>query len=95
MAVNDLFKEFLAAGIGCAIADSLFNPLEIIKVKLQVEVVNNRNNAVSSVMSIKRVYQHVVYTLKNEGILQLWLPGLVPTVVRGFFYAGMYGVVHG
>ena len=36
MASNDLIKELVAAGMGCAIADSTFNPLEIVKVRLQV-----------------------------------------------------------
>lgn len=82
MSSSDLRQELLAAGIGCAVADSLFNPLEIVKVRLQVE------GGSGSIISSRRVYEEIVSIIRNEGVLQLWIPGLMPTFLRGLLYSG-------
>lgn len=97
MASIELIKEISAAGIGCAIADSFFNPLEIVKVRLQVE------GGTGSIISLRRVYEEILHIVRYEGFLQLWSPGLLPTCLRGLLYAGfrigMYptvrDVIHG
>ena len=78
----ELRQELLAAGIGCAIADSLFNPLEIVKVRLQME------GGPGSIISYRRVYFVIASIIKDEGTLQLWIPGLLPTFLRGLLYSG-------
>ena len=75
-------KEVMAAGIGCAIADSLFNPLEIVKVRLQV------NGGNGSVISASRIKDEIFAIIRTEGISDLWTPGLLPTFLRGLLYAG-------
>ena len=75
-------KEVMAAGIGCAIADSLFNPLEIVKVRLQV------NGGNGSVISASRIKDEIFAIIRTEGITDLWTPGLLPTFLRGLLYAG-------
>ena len=82
MGSSDILKEISAAGIGCAIADSIFNPLEIVKVRLQVE------GGSGSIISSKRVYQEIVQIVRNDGFFELWTPGLLPTFLRGLLYAG-------
>lgn len=77
-----LLREIAAAGIGCAIADSLFNPLEVVKVRMQVDGGNG------SVISMRRLITEIFNIYKSEGILGLWTPGLFPTFVRGLLYAG-------
>lgn len=80
--MDTIAKEVMAAGIGCAIADSLFNPLEIVKVRLQVSGGNG------SVISFSRIKDEIIAIIKAEGILNLWTPGLLPTFLRGLLYAG-------
>jgi len=78
----DIIKEVLAAGGGCAIADSMFNFLEVTKVKLQIQP------RVQPLM-----YNGMVHTLKRcvqeDGLwLGLMEPGLGATVLRAFTYTG-------
>lgn len=76
-----IFRDFLAAGLGCAIADTIFNPLEVLKVRLQV--FRSTNPAVSV-----NFLEFTSKIVKTDGIIGLWVPGLEPTILRGFFYAG-------
>ena len=44
-----LAKEWLSAGVGCALSDTVFNPLEVLKVRRQIQAssntsYNNNNN---------------------------------------------------
>jgi solute carrier family 25 (mitochondrial uncoupling protein), member 8/9 len=77
-----VLKEVAAAGIGCAIADSIFNPLEIVKVRLQVL------NGDATVISSRGFVQELLTIIRNDGFVNLWTPGLTPTFLRGFLYAG-------
>jgi solute carrier family 25 (mitochondrial uncoupling protein), member 8/9 len=74
--------EWVTAGMGCALADSLMNPLEIIKVRLQM------NGGSGSVISMPRLFQEGVDIFKQDGLRGLYVPGLLATAMRGFFYAG-------
>lgn len=80
--METIAKEVMAAGIGCAIADSLFNPLEIVKVRLQV------NGGNGSVISSTRITDEMITIIRAEGLVNLWTPGLLPTFLRGLLYAG-------
>lgn len=77
-----ILKEVTAAGIGCAIADSIFNPLEIVKVRLQVF------SGDATVINSRGFVQELLTMIRNDGFVNLWTPGLTPTVLRGFLYAG-------
>jgi hypothetical protein len=75
-------KECLSAGIAAAIADSLFNPFEVVKVRLQF---NNENNS-----SIKNIV-HQITKNKNsfiQKLYSLYYPGIFPTIYRGLCYTG-------
>lgn len=75
-------KECLSAGIAAAIADSLFNPFEVVKVRLQF---NNENNS-----SIKDIV-HQITKNKNsfiQKVYSLYYPGIFPTIYRGLCYTG-------
>ena len=77
----DVLKEVLAAGGGCAVADGLLNPLETMKVKLQLQPES------------PRIYDGMLGGLSKavaeDGLLQgLWLPGLAATFIRSFTYVG-------
>jgi hypothetical protein len=77
-----LAVEWTSAGIGCACADGAMNPLEIIKVRMQAKSGPNR------ALSLHNVVKVGEKTIKAEGVNGLLVPGLLPTCLRGFFYAG-------
>ena len=83
--------EWIAAGLGCAIADSAMNPLEIMKVRLQAKGGNG------SVISLPRLFNEGKTIIGREGLYGFYVPGLLATGMRGFFYAGfrigMYPIV--
>jgi len=74
------WREVLAAGLGAAVTDTIFNPLALITVRLQVD-------------GERRLYSSLrqcgARTLADEGLLGLWTPGLVATWMRAFSYTGL------
>ena len=81
-----VWKEVLAAGGGCAIADSLLNPLEVMKVKLQL-------SPIGDVPVSGRYYNGMVGGLQRcmaeDGLWKgLYEPGLAATNIRAFTYTG-------
>ncbi len=74
-------KECLAAGLAAAIADSLFNPFEVVKVRLQF---NNEEN-VSIIRTIKQITNKNTFIGK---VYELYYPGIYPTIYRGLCYTG-------
>lgn len=80
--VRRLAIEWTSAGIGCACADGAMNPLEIIKVRMQAKAGPNRTLSLSNVIRVGEK------TVEREGLAGILVPGLLPTCLRGFFYAG-------
>ena len=75
MDIQKISREWLAAGAGCAIADTLFNPLEVVKVRAQQT--NGRSRALA------------LDAIRTEGALKgLLTPGLLATWMRGMSYTG-------
>ena len=74
--MEGVMREILAAGFGCAIADSLFNSLNVLKVRAQL---NPSADSTASLAS--RI-------IRNEGVGALALPGLGATQLRGMTYTG-------
>eukprot|EP00039_Didymoeca_costata_P021251 m.343924 g.343924 ORF g.343924 m.343924 type:complete len:310 (+) comp23554_c0_seq1:104-1033(+) len=76
-----LAREWLSAGLGCAIADSIFNPLEVLKVRKQL---------LQQSAYTPSTRELVVAAVKEEGGLfrGLWVPGLCATWMRGMSYTG-------
>jgi len=78
-------KEWLAASGGCCIADGLLNPLEVVKVRLQLQSTGYYPGLVGG---LRRA-------AAEEGVFRgLWWPGLYATWIRAFttvgFRIGMY-----
>lgn len=67
----------LASGIGAAITDTIFNPLELLKVQRQLVARHERISAVAA-----EIY-------RNGGLWSLWTPGLHATWVRAFGVTGL------
>ena len=76
MSAESVAREILAAGLGCAIADSLFNSLNVLKVRQQLEPSGESTAALA-----RRI-------LRTEGIGALALPGMGATQLRGMTYTG-------
>lgn len=71
----DLAKEWLSAGLACALADTLFNPLEVIKTRKQL----CRRSSLSIAQE----------AIKNDGYFSgLMRPGILATWMRGMSYTG-------
>lgn len=79
--------DLFAAGLGASLTDSLLNPLEVVKVKLQAP-------GQTLYMSPRHCAKSV---LESDGLLGLWFPGLVATWVRDFTYTaarlGLYPTI--
>jgi hypothetical protein len=76
-----VFREVAVAGVGCAAVDGFFNPLEVLKVRLQA-----RLSADPSMRS--NILHEVKLVCKSDGAFGLWSAGLVPTMLRGLLYVG-------
>lgn len=71
-------KEWLSAGLACVVADSLFNPLEVIKTRKQLFA----DPSLTSFGIARRA-------IEKEGLfVGLWQPGLLATWMRGMSYTG-------
>jgi len=83
-------REWLAASLGCTVADTIFNPLEVLKVRRQIAVASTTaasaapsSSASSSTLGLARS------AIAERGLLRgLWLPGLEATCYRAFSYTG-------
>jgi len=69
-----------AAGLGAAITDTLFNPLEVVKTRLQVDT--ERRLYTTMLQAAARI-------VEEEGALGIWLPGLPATWLRAGAYTGL------
>ena len=67
-------REVAAAGVGCAIADSIFNSLEVLKVRAQLSM------SAESTLGLARAI------IRSEGLQALALPGLGATQLRAMTY---------
>ena len=73
--------DVLCAGLGAAITDSLFNPLEVIKVRMQTAAQLGLPTETAA-GAAAGLYHH-------GGIWTLWSPGLQATWVRAFGFTGL------
>ena len=80
----DVLKECFAAGCGAAIADGLFNPLDVLKVRLQLKRIAGTSTISDVVEEVFKESQRNY----NSRLLALYEPGLNPTILRGLIYSG-------
>jgi len=91
-----LCKEWLSAGVGCALADTAFNPLEVLKVRRQIQASSSSSSSSSSLLSVTKNSQSNAMRLAKAAIAEadgslmrgLWQPGLLATWMRGLSYTG-------
>jgi len=81
-------REWLSASLGCAVADTIFNPLEVLKVRRQVAMgagsgASGAHTVPGSTLALARA------AIAERGVFRgLWHPGLEATVYRAFSYTG-------
>jgi len=77
--MSDLALEWASAGVGCALADTIFNPLEVLKVRRQLVTTRTRLGVIGLAKN----------AVEREGVWRgLWEPGLLATWMRGLSYTG-------
>ena len=75
-------REWFAASCGCTIADTIFNPLEVLKVRKQIAMSASSAGPTTSIGLARSA-------IAEKGIARgLWLPGLEATAYRAFSYTG-------
>ncbi len=79
MEMNGVVREFLMSGISVSTANIITNPLDVIKVRLQLQ--NNKSQQIGFI-------QTAIDIVKNEGVSKLW-SGIIPSIYRGFFFGGL------
>ena len=79
-------REWLAASCGCTIADTIFNPLEVLKVRKQIAMsASSAGGGAPSATSMALARAAIA----EKGVARgLWLPGLEATMYRAFSYTG-------
>lgn len=79
-------REWLAASCGCTIADTIFNPLEVLKVRKQIAMsASSASGGAPSATSMALARAAIA----EKGVVRgLWLPGLEATMYRAFSYTG-------
>lgn len=80
-------RQVLAAGAGSALTDSIFNPLECVKVRMQISS-NTGGGSVGQQQQYRSLGQTLRRILAEEGLWLLWTPGLPATWLRGLTYTG-------
>lgn len=79
---SHILSELFTSGISVGVANTVTNPLDVVKVRLQLE----RNRMVEGVKPPGMV-QTGLNVLRHEGVTALW-SGLGPSLARGFFFGG-------
>ena len=84
-----LAKEWLSAGVGCALSDTVFNPLEVLKVRRQIQASSNATRSViSNQINTLRLAKSAIQEADGSILKGLWQPGLLATWMRGLSYTG-------
>ena len=79
-----LAKEWLSAGVGCALSDTVFNPLEVLKVRRQIQASSNTSTTTTTF----GLAQTAIKEADGSVVRGLWQPGLLATWMRGLSYTG-------
>eukprot|EP00192_Tetraselmis_astigmatica_P013018 CAMPEP_0117668170 /NCGR_PEP_ID=MMETSP0804-20121206/11390_1 /TAXON_ID=1074897 /ORGANISM="Tetraselmis astigmatica, Strain CCMP880" /LENGTH=385 /DNA_ID=CAMNT_0005476011 /DNA_START=67 /DNA_END=1225 /DNA_ORIENTATION=+ len=79
-------REWAAAGVGCSLADTVFNPLEVLKVRLQTASSAHAPGQVHATPSVASIAREAIS--KKGFVSGLLEPGLMATWMRGLSYTG-------
>ena len=80
-----ILRELASGGCTNAVASFCLNPMDVTKIRMQTE------GALDA--SVPRIYKTFTGTasliLREEGMLGLWLPGIVPSMMRELSYSSI------
>jgi len=79
---KSVLTELLTSGISVSTANTVTNPLDVIKVRLQLA-----RKDITPGTKPPGMLRTGINVVKNEGVLALW-SGLGPSLARGFFFGG-------
>ena len=79
-AAPSVLPDIFCAGLGAALTDSLFNPLEVIKVRLQTAAAHSEAEGFLGAASSLH---------HRGGLFLLWTPGITATWIRAFGFTGL------
>ncbi|GBF92466.1 mitochondrial carrier protein [Raphidocelis subcapitata] len=71
-------QEVLVSGVSVSIANTVTNPLDMIKTRMQLQPVGQRVG----------MFKTGAMVVTGEGVLSLW-KGLTPSLMRGMFFGGL------
>lgn len=80
---KSVITELYTSGISVGTANTVTNPLDVVKVRLQLA----RNQMSTPGIKPPGMLQTGIDVVRQEGVLALW-SGLGPSLARGFFFGG-------
>ncbi|XP_027365237.1 mitochondrial substrate carrier family protein ucpB isoform X2 [Abrus precatorius] len=78
---STIFNHFATSGLSVAVATAITHPLDVLKVRLQMQLVGQKG-------PLSGMGQLLLSTVKNEGPKSLYL-GLTPALTRSVVYGGL------
>ena len=82
-----ILRELASSGCTNAVGSALLNPMDVTKIRMQTEGALSKD--LSSTRKYKTFFGTAKTIAKEEGILGLWLPGLVASMMRELSYSSM------
>jgi len=77
-------RQMLAAALSCGMANSTTNPFDVAKTRLQTDALLG-----SSSRNYPTLRDTMIRTYAEEGIVGIWMPGLLAATLREFTYSGV------
>ena len=84
--MNKVLSELFTSGLSVGLANTITNPLDVVKVRMQLQRKATAGAAGHS-SSGSGLVRTGITVVQNEGLLALW-SGIGPSIARGFFFGG-------
>ncbi|KNE70416.1 hypothetical protein AMAG_14550 [Allomyces macrogynus ATCC 38327] len=83
-------REMLAGGMACSVAAAVTNPMDVVKIRMQVQRAEaHEAHLGASAIKYRGFYQSMTKIVAEEGLLGLILPGMAACLIREFSYSGI------
>jgi len=77
-------RQMLAAALSCGMANSTTNPFDVAKTRLQTDALLGATSR-----NYPTLRATMLHTYAEEGIVGVWMPGLLAATLREFTYSGV------